>query len=98
MTRIIQRFDVSINKPFKDLLKDMHIQACINVEKQIEKVKREIIISLTVDALNNKNNINVNIIKNSFLITGISNKENGSEGLSSKYTNSNCTIKKFYFG
>ena len=32
-----------------------------------------------VDAWNNKNNINENIIKNSFLITGISNNEDGSE-------------------
>lgn len=79
MTRILQPLDVSINKPFKDLLKDMYIQACINAKKHIEKVKREIIINWIVDAWNNKNNINENIIKNSFLITGISNNEDGSE-------------------
>ena len=79
MTRILQPLDVSINKPFKDLLKDMYIQACIKAKKHIEKMKREIIINWIVDAWNNKNNINENIIKNSFLITGISNNEDGSE-------------------
>ena len=41
MTRILQQLDVSINKPFKDLLKDMYIQAYIIAKKNIEKVKRE---------------------------------------------------------
>ena len=63
MTKILQPLEVSINKPFKDLLKEMYIQACINPKKHIEKVKREIIINWIVDVLNNKNNINEKIIK-----------------------------------
>ena len=49
MTRILHQLDVSINKHFKDLLKDMYIQAFINAKKHIKKVKREIKISWIVD-------------------------------------------------
>ncbi len=79
MTRILQPLDVSLNKPFKDLLREMYVQACIKAQKNIEKIKREVIIEWIKEAWCNKNSMNEEVIKKSFLVTGISNKEDGSE-------------------
>ena len=57
----------------------MYVQACVKAKKNIEKIKREVIIEWICEAWYNKNSINEEVIKKSFLVTGISNKEDGSE-------------------
>ena len=81
LTSILQPLDVSINRPFKDWMKRTY-ESSIAVFKtgKVPKIKREIILKWIVD--NNwfdDSKIKTEIIINSFLVCGISNKMDGSQ-------------------
>ena len=81
MTRILQPLDVSINKPFKTLIRKKYAEYCCNKNLSYIKISNNLIINWVSDIWWDEFAINRNMIKYSFRITGISNNLNGSENL-----------------
>ena len=76
----MQPLDVSINKPFKDALRNEYTQYCIQKGlSNADKVSRKQIIDFVYDVWYNKNIITKEMIIKSFKITGLSNKIDSSE-------------------
>lgn len=82
-TRFLQPLDLSINKPFKNDLKEKYLnyqQAHINdITKNKFTLQDEDIIRFIDEIWNNENIIKKDVIKNSFWYCGISQSLDGSE-------------------
>ena len=77
MTRKLQPLDVSINKPVKDYLRKCYVNHLYISHN--EKVKKNQIIKWINDIWWDENIITKEMVRNSFLFTGISNRLDGSE-------------------
>ena len=77
---ILQPLDVSVNRPFKDALRHCYENALsIFNQKKMPKIKREVLLKWIIDLWYNNEIIKSDVIVKSFLVTGISNKLDGSE-------------------
>ena len=80
LTSILQPLDVSVNRPFKDALRHCYENALsIFNQKKMPKIKREVLLKWIIDSWYNNEIIKSDVIVKSFLVTGISNKLDGSE-------------------
>ena len=81
LTRFIQPLDVSINKHFKDALKKEYINYCINMNEENLKITREKMIEFVCKVWYDEYIITKEMIKKSFICTGIIYDKNQKEGL-----------------
>ena len=81
LARILQPFDVTINKPFKTLIRKKYAEYYCNKNLSYVKISNNLIINLVSDIWWEEFAINQIMVKNSFRTTGISNNLNGSENL-----------------
>jgi hypothetical protein len=79
LTRFLNPIDVSINKPFKQALKEKYINFCLNNLQGNIKMTRTQMIQYICDVWYDDNIINKDMIYNSFRETGIGNKLDRSE-------------------
>ena len=76
LTGLMQPLDVSVNKGFKDALRKKYVDYCIDINQfQNKKVTKIQMLNWINDIWNNKNMISEKIIKKSFLVTGLVNKD-----------------------
>ena len=78
MTSFLQSLDVIINKPFKDYIKKKYIEYCYE-KNSLVKVNRDLIINWVSEVWWDNNLITPYMIKNSFKITELTKKLDGSE-------------------
>ena len=81
MTRVLQPLDVTINKPFKTLIRKKYAEYCCNKNLSLAKTNNNLIINWVSDIWWDEFAINQIMVKNSFGTTGISNNLDGSENL-----------------
>lgn len=80
LTRVLQPLDVSINKPVKQRLTQIYCDNCLKLGRNLEKIKREVIIGWILQIWKyEQNTINKEMIYMSFKYCGISNCLDGSE-------------------
>ena len=79
LTRNLQPLDVVINKPFKDAIKKLYIEHCIETGRENIKVSRNKIIEMVSKVWWDPNIITKDMVYKSFRCTGIANALNGSE-------------------
>ena len=80
LTRFLQPLDISINKPFKDKLRNCHaLWRANNPNNYNQKIKKEKIVNWINDIWNNNLLIKTETVFNSFKIVGITNSMDGSE-------------------
>ena len=80
LTRFLQPLDISINKPFKDKLRNSHaLRSANNPNNYNKKINKENIINWINDIWNNNLLIKTETVFNSFKIAGITNSMDGSE-------------------
>ena len=78
-TSIMQPLDISINKKFKNYIREKYINHCIKNNVTFAKVEKEDIINWIGDIWYDDTIISKNIIYNSFKVCGLSNNINGTE-------------------
>ena len=80
LASILQPFDISINRPFKDAIRHQYELAC-SVFKSVtnQKITREALLEWIIQVWENNETISPQIVKNTFIFCGISNKLDGSE-------------------
>lgn len=80
LTPILQPLNVNINKPFKEAIKHKYESSVISFSnKNNIKIKREVLLKWINDCLYDSNIIKKEMIIKSFLVTGISNKLDGTQ-------------------
>ena len=80
LTPILHPLDLSINRPLKDWVKKKYEECIQNIKfKKPPKIKREILLNWILNMWDDKNKITTEVIKNSFLYCGITNKLDGTE-------------------
>ena len=78
-TSLLQILNISINKPFKNSLKEKYIRYCIEKKLVFSKVGKNDIINWVWDLWYDYNIISKDLIKNSFKVCGLSNNVDRSE-------------------
>ena len=79
LTRYLQPLDVVVNKPFKEAIKKLYVEYCLEVGIENTKVSRNKIIEMIIKVWWDPSIITKDMIYNSFRCTGIANALNGSE-------------------
>lgn len=79
LTRYLQPLDVVINKPFKEALKKLYVEYCIENEAENSPVSRKKILEMITKVWWDENIITKEMIYKSFRVTGIANSLNGEE-------------------
>ena len=79
LTRFLQPLDVSINKPFKQALREKYVKFCCENGNENLKISRTKMIQFICDTWYDDNIITKEMVYKSFRVTGISNKLDRSE-------------------
>ena len=80
LTPILQPLNVSINKPLKEAMKHKYESSIIYFSNKNKiKIKREVLLKWINDCWYDSNILKKEMIVKSFLVTGISNKLDGTE-------------------
>ena len=79
LTHYLQPLDVVVNKPFKEGIKKLYVEYCLESGPEFMKISKNKIIDMVTKVWWDPNLITKDMIYNSFRCTGISNALNGKE-------------------